>query len=370
MCFKKIGRLLAAAAALLLPSFAQANDIIHLDALGKEEEELNLTPVEYDFFADGPTLLFSDSPEMVYQEGILYRDTVKGPVRLFFHHVNAMEPKKKLAVIIKNKNEMHPVDLTVLRKGISEPEYDWLQAGKDAQEDYLLEKRQQPYHKSLGFGQSFELLTGRGRILENNTLVTGIVDLELSRPAEISVLLCDPKNDIELFNESAAILPMDEHPLRGSFANADYHYIVKKPIKVKDDSVYSLKMATSETMIKGVDKTTGKPAVDNGNYGVVYTLDFKIKGKHKVQFLFNPIGGEFAGHGILEAKDKRTHIPLPKKYAMGKTIEDMVELGQLGKGEYRFIWSPPGSANLPVRVFWRSVEKLHKTENNIIEENE
>lgn len=360
MLFKKIGRVVTALAAFFMSSVAQAGDIIHINALGKEEEELK--PIDYDFFTDGPTLLFSDSPEMVYDEGVLYRDTVNGPVRLFFHHVNAVESKKKLAVVVKNTTEMHPVELAVVRQGISEPMYDWLQAGKDAQEQYLKSSGQKPYSKRLGFGESWELLTGHGEVLKHNTLVTGIVDLNLSRPAEISVLMCDPRTDIELFNESATVLPMDEHPLRGTFAKADYHYVVKKPIKLKDDSVYMLKMASSESMIKGLDKTTGEAAIDNGNYGVVYTLDFKIEGKHKVQFLFNPIGGEFAGYGILEYKGKRSFIALPKDYTMGKTIEDMVEIGTLGRGIYRFIWSPPGSANLPVRVYWKSAEKLGKTQ--------
>ena len=34
--------------------------------------------------AEGPKLLFSDSPEMVYETGILYRDTLQGEGRLFF----------------------------------------------------------------------------------------------------------------------------------------------------------------------------------------------------------------------------------------------------------------------------------------------
>lgn len=33
---------------------------------------------------DGPTLLFSDSPEMVKDCGVMYRDTVQGGVRVFF----------------------------------------------------------------------------------------------------------------------------------------------------------------------------------------------------------------------------------------------------------------------------------------------
>lgn len=358
MLLKKIWHSLVVAAAMLLPvGHTHAQDIVNLAELGKEEEDLR--SVEYDFFTAGPTLLFSDSPEMVYKDGVLYRDTVSGSVRLFFHHVNAVKPDKKLAVIVKNTKEMHPVELNVIRRGISEPMYDWLQAGKDAQKAYLKHK-QELTHKSIGFGDSVELLTGRGRLVEHNQLVTGIVDLELSRPAEISVVLCEPKTDLELFNEAAKIQPMDEHPLRGTFTRADYHYVLKHPVKIKDDTVYTLKMADAPNMIQGIDKTTGLPAVDNGNYGVLYTVDFSVAGKQKIKLYFNPIGGEFAGQGILEHNGKRKYIDLPKDYSMGKTIEDMVELGTLAKGDYRFIWSPPGSANLPVRMHWKCAKPLKK----------
>ena len=53
---------------------------------------------------NGHTLLFSDSPEMVYEDGILYKDIVEGEGRVFFHHVNGTRNTKKLAVL------MRPVD--------------------------------------------------------------------------------------------------------------------------------------------------------------------------------------------------------------------------------------------------------------------
>ena len=56
-----------------------------------------------DFVANGPKLLFSDSPETVYHNGILYRDKVEGDVRLFLHHVNGVAGKKKLAEVRANE---------------------------------------------------------------------------------------------------------------------------------------------------------------------------------------------------------------------------------------------------------------------------
>lgn len=74
-----------------------------------------------DFVANGPKLLFSDSPETVYNNGILYRDKVEGDVRLFLHHVNGVAGKKKLAVMLKNTDNLRPVTYKLTRSGVEMP---------------------------------------------------------------------------------------------------------------------------------------------------------------------------------------------------------------------------------------------------------
>lgn len=75
---------LCAGLALLFPLGAQASvqDLAWQDGIPAYQE------VKGSITHDGPKLIFSDSPEMVGKTGIMYRDTVEGPVRLFFHHVN------------------------------------------------------------------------------------------------------------------------------------------------------------------------------------------------------------------------------------------------------------------------------------------
>lgn len=348
--FKKLISTVLSTATLFAASPALAQDVLNINILGKEEEEL--IPVKADFTKSGPTLLFSDSPEMVYEKGVLYRDVLSGSMRLFFHHVNSMARDKKLAVIVKNKSNLHPVNLKVIRRGVNDASYNYLRDGKEAEERYFGKQKKLASWK-IGFCNSVELITGRGYILEENQLLTGIIDFEADKPVEVSVIMCEPQTDLELYNETAPILPMDEHPLRGTFPKADWNYAIKSPIKPIKDNVYFLRLAGSENYIKGTDKTTGLPAENYGNYGVVYTVDFQVDSKKPVQFLFNPIGGEFAGYATLEHDGEEKIVALPKKLSMGKTIEDMVELGRLKNGSYRFTWSPPGASNLPIRLLWR-----------------
>ena len=73
---------------------------------------------------------------MVYHNGILYRDTVQGRVRLFYHHVNAVAGTKKLAILLKNE-QIRPLHYKVLRQGIAGPGYNYMEVGKEAQRRYF-----------------------------------------------------------------------------------------------------------------------------------------------------------------------------------------------------------------------------------------
>ena len=306
------------------------------------------------FKTSGPTLLFSDSPEMVYHDGILYRDTVQGRVRLFFHHVNAVAGRKKLAVLLKNEG-LRPVHYKLLQQGIDGPGYNYMEVGKESQRKYFAPQTQKQISGSLSFGRSFELLSGHGMLVDTDQLVTGTIDLEVDRRAQLSVFMCEPKADLELFDDSAAVQPMDEHPLRGTFAKSDWEYTLKRPIE--GDKPVKLKLAGTDAAgyIKGVDKTTGLAAENSGNYGVIYKVNFTVASERPISFILNPIGGYFAGYGVLEHDGLRELIALPQyDLCLGETVEEAVELGRLKNGKYSFIWSPPGASNLPIELIWRA----------------
>ena len=317
------------------------------------------------FKTSGPTLLFSDSPEMVYHNGILYRDTVQGKVRLFFHHVNAVEGTKKLAIVLKSA-QMRPLRYKIGRQGVDGPGYNYMAVGKESQRKYFaLDKEQELKSGSLGFGRSVELLSGHGLLLDTNQLATGTIDLELDRPAQISFLMCEPQSDIELFNDNASIQPMDEHPLRGTFAKSDWEYTLKKPINGEKPVKLKLAGSDGDGYIKGVDATTGLAAENYGNYGVMYKVNFTVESQRPVSFIVNPIGGYFAGYGVLEHEGERELVALPEyDLCLGETIEEAVKLGKLKNGQYSFIWSPPGASNLPIELIWR-VSKSKPARQNV-----
>lgn len=318
---------------------------------GYEEAKVNITQ-------DGPTLLFSDSPEMVKNCGIMYRDTVSGSVRLFFHHVNDMDETRKLSVILRRATR-RPSLVTLGKHGVSRANEDWLEAGKEAQQRYY---GSVPNGKKITVVSSKDLLNeGRGMLIRPQELITGIVDLTIDKPVEVSVLMTPVEADSKISAHLYPILPPDEggHVLRGTFKDADCHVTLAQPFDADKDQIWGITLAddTKNPYVRGVDATTGKAVVNYGNYGVMYDVNFKTQGRRNTVLRLNPYGGPFAGVGVLEVANRPArHIQLPDK-AMSFGWEhdgETMKLGTIPAGQSgAFHFSPPGSSNLPVRLFWQ-----------------
>ena len=351
----------------------------------------------------GPTLLFSDSPEMVYENGILYRDILEGEGRVFFHHVNGTKSTRKLAVLMRPVNKMATV--TWGCRGIGDPDKqyylsarkgqtryfnDYKELWKKARKNELKEKldKRKKHSKSksksesglpdysfyrkvpdlpltvLGQGEYMEVLSqGRnmshaGARLKPEQLLTGMFDFYARQPVEIVVMMCNPEDDIEKFSRNGKLLPMDEHPLRGTYRNADLTYVVNKPIQMKWYQVNALCMASSDEpyFLMGTDRLTGRQTQNHGNYGVIYHLIYSVAGEHPIELGINPWGGEFYGAGLMIFEDKAEVLSIPGKksfFGKGDEMDDVfVHSPDHKRKDAEFIWSPPGASNLPIRAFW------------------
>ena len=84
----------------------------------------------------GGTLLFSDSPEYVQSDGIMYADTVQGDARVLFYHLNDTDEPKRVAVVLENTTDKY-TSVEVTRGGMSEPSSYYLQVGKQTQTEYF-----------------------------------------------------------------------------------------------------------------------------------------------------------------------------------------------------------------------------------------
>ena len=56
---------------------------------------------------NGGKLLFSDSPELVDKDGIMYADTIQGIARLYCYHVNNTNSPKRIFILLENNSETY-----------------------------------------------------------------------------------------------------------------------------------------------------------------------------------------------------------------------------------------------------------------------
>jgi hypothetical protein len=305
---------------------------------------------------DGPKLVFSDSPEMVGQCGVMYRDTVNGKVRLFFHHVNDTNSGKRLAVVLR-RTTIWPPRVQLGSYGISHPNRDWLEAGKEAQ---------QKYYRSAKDNGSFMVtsltdLIGREAptIIKPKQLVTGIVNLETDHPVEVSIMMIPIKTDLRLALEAYSILPPDQggHVLRGTFPTSDCHITMNEIFSSNKFETWGIKLAddVNNPYVRGIDATTGKEVVNYGNYGVMYDVTLPVKGKRDTILRFNPYGGPYAGAGLIKVDgEPEQMIDIPQHrlaFGWNHDAETMVLAEIPADKSAVFHFSPPGSSNLPIRLF-------------------
>ncbi len=315
--------------------------------------------------SSGPMLLFSDSPEQITKEGILFNDRVQGHIRIFLHHQNILYDRVKLAVILRAPAGSE-AKVTLGKKGVGNPSTDVFAAAKDSQKKYF---SQEPFEEKtilLQDYQHLELLTGSnkataGWIVKPEELVTGYLEFQAANPVLVTIVACQPPESSVEAAEKMPLLPMDEHPLRGYYPKADLTYTIPQVIDLDQGQVYGLTLAQDNNYyLQGKDPMMGKATRDFGNYGVIYTVKYKVKSSRPYSLSLNPAGGEFAGVGLLQDKDTLRLIGLPKgrNTTVGKHHSDALYTFANYKGSDeiqvgRFIWSPPGASCLPIKILWR-----------------
>lgn len=342
-----------------LPTFAAQKNF--------EPEIMHRLPVES--VDTGGTLIFSDSPEYVQRNGILYTDTVNGDARILFYHLNDTKLKKKIAIVVENK---HPIEnkIEITRGGFSLPGEDFLSVGKSTQLLYMKDDFHDTIKLAKGERKLFQPELDKVTINPGH-LIYGVYDFKTSGDVKISVLMYPHNANPLKFLDLAGILPKDEHKLRGTFKYMDRNIRLRGLYDPEREGIgYFLIGDDSTDFFKvGIDATDGEEVVNYGNYGIKYTLEFNTR--TKTRYYLSPLGGYYAGVMRFHHAGKADTIltPAGKLYFGDRDFEDpfassaarsegraifspYIELSELGsyKGRVRFEYSPPGASNLPVSI--------------------
>ncbi len=342
-----------------LPTFAAQKNF--------EPEIMNRLNVES--VDTGGTLIFSDSPEYVQRNGILYADTVNGDARILFYHLNDTKVKKKLVVIVENKSATEN-KIEITRGGFSLPDDNFLSIGKSTQILYMKDN----FHDTvkLAKGERKLFLAELNKVTLNpNHLIYGMYDFKTSGEVKIYVLMCPQNANPLKFLDIAEILPKDEKKLRGTFKYMNRNIRLRGLYDPEKEGIGYFLIGDNETDFfkVGIDATDGEEVVNYGNYGIKYTLEFNTK--TKARYYLSPLGGYYAGAMRFHHAGKADTILTPsgRIYFGDRDVEDpfashearaegraifspYLELSELGsyKGRVRFEYSPPGASNLPVSI--------------------
>ena len=323
----------------------------------------------------GGTLIFSDSPEYVRKNGILYTDTVRGDARILFYHLNDTGVKKKLAVIVENA---YPVKnkIEITRGGFALPDNNFLSVGKATQQIYMQDNFHDTITLAKGERKLFQAEMDNVTI-DAGHLIYGVYDFKSDKPVKIYVLMYPVNANPLKFLDSAKILPKDEHKLRGTFKRMNRTLKLRKIYDPKVDGIGYVLIGDNKTDFfkKGIDATDGEEVINYGNYGVNYTLEFRTKST--TRFCLAPLGGYYAGVMRYNHAGKVGIIPTPDgKIFFGdkvsfeaeslrrlredgeKIFTSRLELSELGNfsGQVKFEYSPPGASNLPVNIILMPID--------------
>ena len=301
----------------------------------------------------GGLFIFSDSPEEFFSEGILYQDQVKGDARLFFHHVNGTQEKKRVVVVLTNHGNT-AAKVEVVRYGVSKPEYDYLRAGRDIQADYF--RGGKPFRLQIAAKSSVLLQEQKTvPVLPPTTILTGMIDFNSDQSLQLTVAAIAEQGDPLTLVKKLPVLPPGDPHLRGTFQRADRLMLGKRPYHPGEDGAVSVTLGDGELdqFLTGRDATNRLAVTNAGNYGVVYRVLLPTTGKGKIRCYFNPRGGVYAGWLRVKTKSESRMVGTPSRggFFGHETLADFELLAEFMAGESLWVtFSPPGASNLPVRL--------------------
>lgn len=290
-----------------------------------------LKPIE--ILGEDGTLILSNSPETVKESGILYCETLLGPGRLVFHHVNATGDKMQhLVILVKNITKCEQ-RFEVHKEGTVAPHYHYLEAGNRLLNAYYQCTTSKFFF--LGAGEQMILYDSSPLEWKNQMVLSGMLDVYASGEVEIIFAMLDKQDDIDRI-ETLKKLEMDLAP-RGTFqCLTKYQYVVLP----KEENAYMLIEDEHSDWLMGIDHLTGRTATNYGNYGVLYKIT--LMASEDTTVFICPRGGIF--QGTIRWDNGETKV-IAREHVF-KTIKERINIGTIRKNETRTLeyMLPNGSA--------------------------
>jgi hypothetical protein len=298
---------------------------------------------------DAPTMLFSDSPELPSQDGVLYADTVAaGRYRFYVYHANGGTSLRKFPIVALNQGAQ-PAKITVVRRGLAAPSTAYVSVGKAVLLDWLADRA--PTVVTVPAGTRVLLDDALDQLhAAQNELVHAIYDVTTDAPLKISFVSVPAAADAAALTAGLGLLTRDVNHQRGTFPSADVLVAPASPSAAAQlKGVQRLRLGLDEVddTLEGVDAPTGVKQLLLGNYGMLYRLALGLPSPATAAI--SARGGGWGG----ALRTGTTTRALPTATEQLATTTDAIVLGQLGgaDGGAELRLMSGGGSNLPVDLF-------------------
>lgn len=305
--------------------------------------------VQYTTSSDQTILIRSNSPETVYKDGIVYRETAFGDTRFMVHHKNSTGKNVKMYVIATN-NGMWPTTLTFKNSGFGGPLDIPTATGKKSIENYYqsIISGKSFTNMILKPGESVPILTELSNVtMKPGQVVSLLSDLYSDYAVQYDIVMLDASKSPLQSLPYLSFLDRDGVHNRGTYPNSTRIINVDSVVGAEPARLL-LGDKTDDPNLIGMDALTGTEASNSGNFGVVYKIKLNSVAPNTL-ITFNPRGGKYQGPllvngqivqapdtGALDAPNQNSVV-----YRTGSFVQSV-----------EIVFSAASGSNLPVNLLF------------------
>jgi hypothetical protein len=287
------------------------------------------------------TLIFSDDPEDVTADGILYQDTLKKgvPYRVYVYHANGSAAPRKFSVVLSNAQGAS-AKVLVQREATASPSGAYLTLGKQVALAYMNARPLAPRTVLVPSLGRVVLDAALEKPVANKQLMHGIYDVVTDADLTLSVVSVASAESAVARLASLSLLPFDGKHDRGTFPEVDVT-LVLSPF---DSSMRRIRLGDGVTLedAKGADATRATSVSLRGNFGALYTI---VGGVAPASLGVSARGGPWTG----AVSRGNTATALPSSILALAETTVAVLLGILPSEGLTLMTG--GSASLPIDLF-------------------
>lgn len=268
-----------------------------LDLAGVDGNDVPCLPVAVCRPSEAPTLVFSDEPETVFDDGVLYAEFLEPGqrYRVYTYHVNGTGSLRKFPVVVLNQGDVGAT-VTITARGLAGPTTNYLEAGREAALAWIQGAAPQAVEVPP---QTRVLLDADldARHAATDELVHALYDLEVDAPVKLSVVSVGASADAATVTAGLSVVPSAGLHVRGTFPGADLDLILAEPASadlrhVRLGANLIDPDLTGTSLVDGGERVTLK-----GNFG----LRYRLVGLSDTSVAINPRAGVWAGAARLGA---------------------------------------------------------------------